>query len=672
MIFVGHGGLDPTHEAHGAAIHKDVHAGQQEGMLLSQFIAGHPKMQIVQQVFHHALEVGIIHVALSLRPGRVVARAVQEHAQHARFAGGGFRSGVSFKNIGKFKQPQTLRSLGEVVAQIIHEAGGQGGAQGILLRRERVHDGNAALARHGKVIHVLVAHKAVVHGFVEAKASAPVLEARPESVARFRLACAVEVAGNGGQHGGNGIQPVHAAHFFDQISFTGEVGPPGGLADAPHGAAFALVHIAAHAGEHLFVKVRAKLHTQQGIGPRRAEFNTCRLEGAGFVDGKAALHAPAADGGHHGAGAVKRPHGALLVDAALKAVGRFGREAQTARCFADGGGLEDRAFQKHIGAGIGNFAVQAAHNASKSHGASAVADAEVGCGERTFLPVKGSEGIAFLRAAHHDAAAFQLVHVKGVQGLTVFKQNIVGHVHDIGNGAHTHGMQAVTQAHGRRPDLDARDDAAGIQPAVLGIVNINGHQHFCAGVQLQRQFGDGERQVAGQGGFARKAKNRKAVGTVGRDGNIQHFAVKLELLHQRFAHHKAFGQHHNAGVVFGQAQFALGADHAKRRRSAQLGLFDHHAVGHLGAHQGHRHFLACSNVGCAANDIKQLALPCVHLADVQMVGFRMIVARNHMPHHNGAYGIVGPADVFQLKAEHGQAVAQRLSRSFIRSKFTQP
>ena len=124
VVFVGHGGLDPAHEAHGAAIHKDVHAGQQEGMLLSQFIAGRSKMQIVQQVFHHALEVGITHVALSLGPGRIVARAIQQHAQHARFAGGGFRSGVSFKNIGKFKQPQALSPLGEVVAQIVHEAGG--------------------------------------------------------------------------------------------------------------------------------------------------------------------------------------------------------------------------------------------------------------------------------------------------------------------------------------------------------------------------------------------------------------------------------------------------------------------------------------------------------------------------------------------------------------------
>ena len=40
-----------------------------------------------------------------------MARAVEQNAQHAGFAGRGFRSGVGLKNMGQFKKPQALRAL---------------------------------------------------------------------------------------------------------------------------------------------------------------------------------------------------------------------------------------------------------------------------------------------------------------------------------------------------------------------------------------------------------------------------------------------------------------------------------------------------------------------------------------------------------------------------------
>ena len=81
-----------------------------------------------------------------------MARAVEQNAQHAGFAGRGFRSGVGLKNMGQFKKPQALRALGQIVAQILKQARGQGRAQGVLLRRKGIHDGNAACAGQAQLV----------------------------------------------------------------------------------------------------------------------------------------------------------------------------------------------------------------------------------------------------------------------------------------------------------------------------------------------------------------------------------------------------------------------------------------------------------------------------------------------------------------------------------------
>ena len=47
-------------------------------------------------------------------------------------------------------------------------------------------------------------------------------------------------------------------------------------------------------------------------------------------------------------------------------------------------------------------------------------------------------------------------------------------------------------------------------------------------------------------------------------------------------------------------------------------------------------------------------------------------AFQHMPHHNGADGVIGALNVLQLQAEHGQPVAQRFGIALVGRKFTQP
>lgn len=165
-------------------------------------------MQEVQKVLHHALEIGVAHIRLNMRPGGVMPRAVEQDAQHAGFAGRGFRSGIGLKNMGQLEEPQPLRALGQVVAQILKQARGQSRAQGVLLRRKGIHDGNAALAGQAQLVQILVAHKTVVDRLVEAQARAPVLEPQPEGIAGLRSAARARSRCTGRQHRRDGVQPV--------------------------------------------------------------------------------------------------------------------------------------------------------------------------------------------------------------------------------------------------------------------------------------------------------------------------------------------------------------------------------------------------------------------------------------------------------------------------------
>ena len=361
-----------------------------------------------------------------------------------------------------------------------------------------------------------------------------------------------------------------------------------------------------------------------------------------------------------------------MVDAAFEAVGGFGRQAQTARGLADGAGTEHGAFQEDVGAGIVDLGGLATHDTGQGHGAFGVADAEVTGIEGAFLAVQGDDLLALGGGADDDAVAAQLVQVEGMQGLAAFEEDVVGHVHDVGDGTHAHGMQTVTDAHGRGSDLDAGDDAAGVKVAQLGIADFHAGQVAGRAVLAQGQFGDGQGQVEGQGGLAGQAQDGETVGAVGGDGDVQHLAVQLQGVHQTGAGHGAVGQDHDAAVVFGEAQLAFGADHAEGGSAAQLGLLDDQAAGHGGAHQGHGDFLAGGHVGGAADDVQQFALAGVHLADVQVVGFGMVDAFHHMAHHDGGDGVIGAHDFFQFQAQHGQPVAQLLCRAFIRDEFAQP
>ena len=122
-------------------------------------------------------------------------------------------------------------------------------------------------------------------------------------------------------------------------------------------------------------------------------------------------------------------------------------------------------------------------------------------------------------------------------------------------------------------------------------------------------------------------------------------------------------------MIVAQAEFALGADHAERRLAAELGLLDHRAVRHGRAQQGDGDSLAGGDVGGAADNVEQLALSGVDLADMHVIGIGMGDALGDLAHDDGIYIGEGMDNFLQLQSEHGQPVRKRLGASLIGNKF---
>ena len=184
--------------------------------------------------------------------------------------------------------------------------------------------------------------------------------------------------------------------------------------------------------------------------------------------------------------------------------------------------------------------------------------------------------------------------------------------------------------------------------------------------------GQRQRQLERQCRFAGKAQYGQAVAAVRSDADFQNLRIQIQRVDEAGTDFEAFGQHHDAVMIFGKPQLSLGTDHAERRHAAQLGLLDDHTAGHCRAHQRHGDFLPGSHIGRATHDVQHFFLSDIHRAYGQMIRVRMGLFRQDVPDDDVLDGIIRMDDVFQLQPKHRQAIADFLSPGFHRNKFAQP
>ncbi|MNI41103.1 hypothetical protein D3C73_953470 [compost metagenome] len=184
--------------------------------------------------------------------------------------------------------------------------------------------------------------------------------------------------------------------------------------------------------------------------------------------------------------------------------------------------------------------------------------------------------------------------------------------------------------------------------------------------------GHGQRRTRQRGHFARHAKDRQAVGAVGRELEREERVVQVERFADGLAGHHVGGQFQQAGVVLRQAQLAGRAQHARRLHATHFCDADLHATRQFRAYAGQRHLQAGSRVRRAAHDLQAFAGAIVHLADTQLVGVGMRRDLDDVTHDHTGKGRRDGCGVFDFQAGHGEPVREFIGCDRRVDQRTQP
>ena len=195
-------------------------------------------------------------------------------------------------------------------------------------------------------------------------------------------------------------------------------------------------------------------------------------------------------------------------------------------------------------------------------------------------------------------------------------------------------MQTLTHPRRRGLDLDILNDASRVARAQVGVLDLDGHILVdVVAHALDLRGLNAERTVEGSRSLAGQTDHAQAVRAVGRDLKIGNPVVQTEYLLDVLANRGSGRQEQDAVLAriryaaVGQTQLLERAHHAVGRHAAQLALGDLHAARQGGLVQADRADLAngCRRyIGCAGDDLHRLLLADIELANLQMVGIRVI------------------------------------------------
>ena len=257
-----------------------------------------------------------------------------------------------------------------------------------------------------------------------------------------------------------------------------------------------------------------------------------------------------------------------------------------------------------------------------------------------------------------DRAA-ELRVIEGVQRLTELQHHVVGHIHQRTDRADAAAHEALLHPVGRRRlGVHTADDPAAVTRASFRRIKndrtrlVVGRRHDFAGRQAERTTGQG-RHFAGNAGKA------QAVGTIRRQLDREQGVVKLEEFPQVDTDRGVLRQHQQAAALIRKTELLGRAKHAKGFDTTQLGRLDT-KTSQVGANQRTGNPDSGSGIGGATDNLQQLALPGIHLADTQFVGIRMLFRLDDLRnHHFGEHG-GDAALLFHFQPRHGEQMPQRV------------
>ena len=326
--------------------------------------------------------------------------------------------------------------------------------------------------------------------------------------------------------------------------------------------------------------------------------------------------------------------------------------------------MEVRGFENDSLGVVHNLGVCAAHNACNSNRLVVVADGKHLVAQVVIYAVQSLDGLTVAGTADNNAAVGQALVVERMHRLAVLEHNIVGDINDVVDRTNAASMQTLAHPRRRRLDLDILDDAGGVARAQIGVLNLDGHILVdVVAHALDLRGLDAERTVEGSRSLAGQTDHAQAVRTVRGNLEVGNPVVQTEYLFDVLADRGAGRQEQDAVLAgirhaaVGQTQLLERAHHAVGRHATQLALGDLHAAGQGGLVQADRADLANGRrryIGCAGDDLHRLLLADIELADLQMVGVRMVDNGQDLAGHNVFDLCAEVVDLLDLGAGHGQ------------------
>ena len=329
-------------------------------------------------------------------------------------------------------------------------------------------------------------------------------------------------------------------------------------------------------------------------------------------------------------------------------------------------GVERRGLQQHVPRGVRHLGVRAAHHTGEPYRTLGVRDHQHGRTQFVLLAVEAREAFAVPGGTDDDLRIPHLVEVERVQRLAVLQHDVVGHVHDVVDGAVARVLQPLAQPVRGRADPHTAHQRAGVARAEGGVGDLDADAVryraavlVVSGRRLGYLFaGDGSR-------FVGDAEHGEAVAAVRGDFDLQR-AGRREYVNEGSADRALIRQHEDALVLVAQPEFALGADHARGLDAAYDGCRQFHRLARLAAreHRAHpreRDLLPCGNVRRAADDGGRLAAR-VHVGQPEPVGVGVRVHVQDTADDDVVPSAAGAGVVRRLQSGHGKAVGQLCRR----------
>ena len=364
-----------------------------------------------------------------------------------------------------------------------------------------------------------------------------------------------------------------------------------------------------------------------------------------------------ADIENHARRDMSAPPGAFRIDAALEAVPRIRHDAELAPAGRGTDGIEQRDFKEYIRGRVADAGRLAAHDAADRLDAVIVGDHRHGGLQRVFLAVERGYFLAVFGEAHGDVAG-DLRDIEDMQRPRKIERDVICDIDQGRDRTQADRAQAVLQPLRAGAVLDAPERAPDNQRARIGRIARQVALPLDGRVETARHFGciqRFQRAETGGGEIPGDPANTGAVLAVRCQPDFDHRIGQAHGVDRGRADFRIFRQLNDAFVIFGQAHFALGQQHAVRFLTADLARFQRHIdARNIGARRGEHALHPGPRIGRAADDLHRIAVAVIDYADLQAVGIGVAFGGHHMRHTERRERRPAILDAFDLQPDHRQ------------------